>query len=374
VLYVSLTLPLILLGLIYLAIWRSKAWVVVYIGCAVFFILCHPLSNNVFVGLVLELQLVAMLVVIPLARALRPGRKWLPICLPIAATAASYAYFSWVAVRYSVEFNRLRDEYGFESMEDRVPLPGPNLRSAVLKSETSALVQDLENRVTNATGIGVSRNSRLKLLHERTVLSFVNSPGFGVQRMFVPTESAMKWGVREKDTPVPQPVPRAAPPESIQAGEPTRAIAVPDGLQVIHQIGVVDFSYPSGRGYTRDRRHVAGFLPHGFSKPPAWGDNWAVDTIDLVSLLCHAEPVAYVSDNLPRMDELKDAPTRPLDAFEAGGLKQLVDGEYLVVGEAADKLRMLGSVRAVEQCEKCHGAERGDLLGAFSYTLRRKGQ
>jgi hypothetical protein len=373
-LYMSLTLPLVLLGISYLAIWRSKTWIVVYIGCTVFAIGCGGLSHNAFIALVLQTQFVTMLAAIALARAMRPGRTWLPICLPIVVTAASYAYYSWIAIRDSVEFNHLREEYAFESMEDRVPVPALKLRPAALKSNTSALVQDLENRITNATGIGASRNRRLNLLHELTVLSFVRSPGFGVSRMIVPTESTLKRGVREHDPPVPQPAPRIAPPESIQAGEPTLTSAVPDSLQAVHQIGVVDFSYPSGHGYARDRRHVAGFLAHGFSKVPAWGDEWTVQTIDLVSLLCHSEPVAFVSDNLPRMDELKEAPTRPLDAFEAGGLKQLMDGEYLVVGEAGEKLRMLGSIRAVEQCVKCHGAERGDLLGAFSYTLRRKEQ
>jgi hypothetical protein len=371
-LYVSLTLPLVLLGISYLAIWRSKRWILVYIGCTVFAMAVAGSAENVFVVLVLELQLVTMLVAIPLARAMRPGRTWLPICLPIVATAASYPYYGWIAIQDSVEFNRLQEEYAFESMEDRVPVPAPKLRPAALKSNTSALVQDLENRIT--TGIGAARNYRLKLLHERTVLSFVRNPGFGVQRMIVPTESTLKWGVRELDAPVPQPAPRISPPESVQPGEPTLTIAVPDSLQVVHQMGVVDFSYSSGQGYARDRRHVAGFLPHGFSKVPAPSDEWTIQTIDLVSLLCHSEPVAYVSDNLPRMDELKEAPTRALDAFETGGLKQLMDGEYLVVGEAGEKLRMLGSIRAVEQCVKCHGAERGDLLGAFSYTLRRKEQ
>ncbi len=31
---------------------------------------------------------------------------------------------------------------------------------------------------------------------------------------------------------------------------------------------------------------------------------------------------------------------------------------------------MLGAVRSAKQCVKCHGGSRGDLLGAFSYTLR----
>ena len=30
---------------------------------------------------------------------------------------------------------------------------------------------------------------------------------------------------------------------------------------------------------------------------------------------------------------------------------------------------MLGAIRSAKQCVQCHGGQRGDLLGAFSYTL-----
>jgi hypothetical protein len=33
---------------------------------------------------------------------------------------------------------------------------------------------------------------------------------------------------------------------------------------------------------------------------------------------------------------------------------------------------MLGLARSVKQCVACHGGARGDLLGAFSYVLRRE--
>jgi hypothetical protein len=71
------------------------------------------------------------------------------------------------------------------------------------------------------------------------------------------------------------------------------------------------------------------------------------------------------------MDELAEAPTRTLDRFEALALAQLRSGEELVVEENADKLRMLGSLRAAKQCTDCHSVNRGDLLGAFAYRLCR---
>jgi hypothetical protein len=79
----------------------------------------------------------------------------------------------------------------------------------------------------------------------------------------------------------------------------------------------------------------------------------------------------YVSENLPRMEELKSAPTRNLSAFEQDGLKALRGGEDLVVDSHLNQIRMVGSIRATKACMKCHEVNRGELLGAFSYLLQR---
>ena len=129
-------------------------------------------------------------------------------------------------------------------------------------------------------------------------------------------------------------------------------------------------SIPEGFGYLKDRRHVAGFVSHRFSQVPEPARRWRVQTLDLVSLLLHDEPRVYVSDHLPAMGKPHNTPTRPLDRFERFGLETLERGEDLFVSEAEGGLRMLGAVRSVKQCVKCHGGGRGDLLGAFSYTLR----
>ena len=140
-------------------------------------------------------------------------------------------------------------------------------------------------------------------------------------------------------------------------------------LQELHTAGLLDFINFANFGYVKDRRNVAGFQSHRFSKVPGPAEGWRVQTLDLVGLLLHKDPVAYVSANLPRMDELKKAPTRPLDRFETGGLKKLRGGEDLVTAEAGANLRMFGAIRSAKQCVDCHGGQRGDLLGAFSYTL-----
>ena len=65
-------------------------------------------------------------------------------------------------------------------------------------------------------------------------------------------------------------------------------------------------------------------------------------------------------------------PTRPLNAFEQEELGALRRGGDLMVQERADRVYMLGSIRAVKQCVHCHHVPRGELLGAFSYKLVRK--
>jgi hypothetical protein len=115
---------------------------------------------------------------------------------------------------------------------------------------------------------------------------------------------------------------------------------------------------------------VAGFQAHQFSAVPQPERRWRLQHLDLVGLLLHVTPVAYVSAQLPRMDELRTAPTRPLDVWEDAGLASLRSGQDLFVRETAHGLRMLGAIRSVKQCLECHGGEPGTLLGAFSYTLR----
>jgi hypothetical protein len=62
--------------------------------------------------------------------------------------------------------------------------------------------------------------------------------------------------------------------------------------------------------------------------------------------------------------------TRPLDIFEIAGVAELSQGKQLFVRHKDNVIRMLGALRATEQCLKCHtDNKKGDLLGAFSYTF-----
>jgi hypothetical protein len=137
-----------------------------------------------------------------------------------------------------------------------------------------------------------------------------------------------------------------------------------------HLDGVLDFLNPRGFGFVKDRRHVAGFQSHQFSNLPGPPSQWELRTLDLISLQMHETPVAYVSSELPRMDALGKAPVRPLDSFESAALGRLVGGEDLVVGRSQTGMRMVGSIRSTKGCIRCHEGQRGELLGAFSYTLQ----
>jgi hypothetical protein len=214
----------------------------------------------------------------------------------------------------------------------------------------------------------------LRQLHEDTVTLFVNSPGFGMARVFRPSERNLGPGAWADPPFIPQP---GAPLESAGSpGDLERDARDPDAKSFydMHQSSVSDFVYRTGFGFFKDRSHVAGFKPHRFSDTPAPAKPWTLQTVDLVGLLLHDEPVVYVSSHLPRMDELREAPTRRLDTFESVGLAGLRRGDDVFVRERAGGLRMLGAIRATKQCTSCHDCQRGDLLGAFSYTLRREGR
>jgi hypothetical protein len=313
----------------------------------------------VFVMLVLKAVWIqaALLVVALLVLLVPRWGRWLYLPASVTATLVAYGITGHSALEEQREFDRLRERFAFESMEDRLP-PRPPTASRPALADPARLTL-LENSIDMG---GTSRAESLQALHERQVQSFVNSPGFGVTRMMYFTGEDVKLGERP---PVPQPG------LGRDGSPPDRWEPVKGPWPDVHKASVLDFVNPAGFGWVKDRRHVAGFQKHGFSKVPDPADTWRVGTIDLIGLLLHPEPAAYVSANLPRMDELRDAPTRPLDPFEAEGLGRLRGGEELFVRGSDKQARMLGAVRATRQCLACHGGDRGDLLGAFSYTLRR---
>jgi hypothetical protein len=140
--------------------------------------------------------------------------------------------------------------------------------------------------------------------------------------------------------------------------------------------GLSDFLNPRGFGYVKDRAHVAGFKSHGFRSDtyPAWRSEywrWQVQHIQLVGILSYEKPLVYLTDRLPSMEQVRQGKTRPLDYVEEAALTALRDGDDLFLASKGNTVRMLGALRATKSCQQCHDAEVGDLLGAFSYSLRR---
>ena len=142
-----------------------------------------------------------------------------------------------------------------------------------------------------------------------------------------------------------------------------------DELLSMFSSGNHDFLDRRRIGLVQDRDHVVGFVPHRFTRKPESKTDFQLVRLELVSLLKHKPPVAYVSEHLPQMDELRDAPTRPLDEFERRAIDQLRSDEDLVIDDAPNRIRMVGSLRAGKDCLECHSVRRGELLGAFSYEL-----
>lgn len=287
----------------------------------------------------------------------------------VLSTIATLGAFSPVAVETFErrrEYAELRRQFPYESIEERLPhSPSPAEPLPIAAQEyLIAFENELEKNQAYRTRI-------LKRLHEETTNLFVESPGFGYGRMVRgsrPNQFALVEELRNGQ-PIPQPG-SSAPLERSVDRPPEMSSPIPEEINDLHLNSVLDFVHPKGFGYFKDRKHVAGFQAHGFSAVPA-EKKIAVESVELVGLL-HGEPRVYLSPSLPRMDELKTAPTRSLDAFEQDGLVRIHKGEDLITRPENGSIRMLGSIRSAKQCIACHGGERGDLLGAFSYVLRGK--
>jgi hypothetical protein len=290
----------------------------------------------------------------------------LAIAGPMFGCCAVTGWFVWDDQR---ELARFRTQYPYESVEER--LPRPSVTVAALTQEARRSLDDVERRLEKVSTSDLRpneslRSSVLKQLHEDTLRTFVSSPGFGQMRLaFRPSRFWLNYRLR-RNPPIEQPRPPMLS-AGVGENEPWKLLPPEPELEEIHQESVIDFVNPTGFGYVKDRKHVAGFQPHQFGETPRGGRT--VASVELLGLLLHPEPVVYVSPHLPNMEELRGAPTRPLDRFEAAGLEAIQRGEDLFVGETPTGVRMLGAIRNASQCLQCHQGNRGDLLGAFSYRL-----
>jgi hypothetical protein len=365
-LYVTLPFALIVIGVAIYAARREPhpiRWVEFFCIGGTLTVMCTLLCGAPVVLAVFVLLSGALVIWYGIRSRLR---TFLP--LVVVAVAIPYGLVGWSAAQNVARHDQLRQEYPLESLAGRVPEPRAALRVPLSAGAVEKLGQ-FEDAVRGEAGFTM-RTYQLQALHERTTNEFVNSPGFGALRMAHSgriTAESLKADSRPEAPSQPGSPAGWAPGEPF---EPTSG-ADRDALVGLHTGGVLDFVNPRGWGYVKSRDRVAGFLPHRFSKVPE-AKVWVVQRIELVGLLKHPEPVVYLSDRLPAMTELRDAPTRSLDDFESAGLEAVRRGEEGFAARRGDVARFVGGIRAAKQCVECHGGERGDLLGAFSYTLRAK--
>ncbi len=343
-------------------------------------------------GLLGRFQLAQILVLLLLS-TICGIRKWPSRRFAAAGLVATLFLAAVVGTHGVLLATRAREHHPMESLAQRlgakaeVPATPSRLTTAAVASleETEKhFSNQMERRIFSPYK---KRRAALEMIHASQVLQFISSEGFGIGRFLTPAISDVAL---PEERPLPQPSVLAATPPRSTGDRPAPWLPVPktDGTRLalykLHIESSFQFLDPIRFGLVRDVEHVAGFRSHAFrdvdrlerqfqqdqntSAPDR--RSWVLERVELVSLLSHDEPGVYVSKNLPRMDELAGTRLRPLDRFETLAINQLRDGESLVVRGHGDQLKMLGSLRAVNQCSDCHQVPRGTLLGAFSYGFR----
>jgi hypothetical protein len=162
----------------------------------------------------------------------------------------------------------------------------------------------------------------------------------------------------------------------------------------MHAVYVEKFIQSSGFGIGRMTQDL-----RNFSELVLNGQPYVVEKVELIGLVKHPEPTAYVISStrltVPpdrKSNDTRDVvwtppqkalftnnmpgliTTRALTAFETNALVELREGRNEVVGMENGAPAILGAVRARRECLKCHDGESGTLLGAFSYLMALSGK
>jgi hypothetical protein len=138
----------------------------------------------------------------------------------------------------------------------------------------------------------------------------------------------------------------------------------------MHAVYVEKFIQSSGFGVARMTQDL-----RNFSELVLHGQPHVVERVELIGLVKHPEPTAYVVPWGPPQkaffttNSARHVKTRALTAFETNALVELRKGGNEFVGMDNGAPAILGAVRARRECLKCHDGESGALLGAFSYSM-----
>lgn len=284
-----------------------------------------------------------------------------------------------------------RKKYPLQSLAGRL-----KYEAARTPKSSPPLSNDAKEVLAERTRFPVFGSESMRLLHEEKVEEFVARSGFGVGRMMYNPRSPGNFEPEES-----KPIPLAKVPESSGHGPSlalpsTRAAAhgsarlMPTVKEMLElHVGGASMFTDWNAGYAKSVDAVAGFTSHRFldhltppidfaqprPKPGAehahQNKYWMLTRLELTSLLKHDTPRVYLSEHLPRMEDLSSTRTRELTEFEAAALAKLQAGEEIVVAATVNRIEMLGALRAGKDCRQCHEVPQGTLLGAFSYDFRR---
>ncbi|HUE73296.1 MAG TPA: hypothetical protein VMP01_20630 [Pirellulaceae bacterium] len=320
------------------------------------------------------------------------------ICLVFSLRHRSLIAAVWLALVLSIglshvarrgrvwDLHRLRAQYPFVPLTDRLAYEDARNRGESAEKTFIQLAEPVEKRLAKLEkDSNTSRRYMLERLHDAQYERFIAAPGFGLVRTRRVNEQNLElWEKYVPPEGTPKSLPLAAAVKSEQP-LPLEAEIAPDApfafpqpldLEDSADRARKDFLNPDRFGYVRGRE-ASGFVSHQLMHLPSLGGStteseaWQLDRLELVSLLKSPQPAVYLSDELPNMERLANVPTRPLNEFEREALSKLRTDEDLVVRYSANTIRMLGSLRAGKTCLECHSVQRGALLGAFSYELRR---
>lgn len=261
----------------------------------------------------------------------------------------------------------------------------PDLNDAAKKKSAArpVLSEAAVKRLAETEKALADPDKALARLHQEAFKAFALREGFGMERMIrtLTPPVAEKWASEDIEK------------------EPKTELA--KELEPLHGIGAITFSRSAkGKAAKKDEaKHT--------SPVHAVHSMWRLSQIDLVGLMKNPQPTVYISPKnndmllpkereelqkrlpkekltggfpggsdvvvinptLPGMEMLKGLKQRAPDEFELAALDALRQGEDFFVRQKNREIRMVGSLRAVGQCASCHDAERGTLLGAFSYRL-----
>lgn len=150
---------------------------------------------------------------------------------------------------------------------------------------------------------------------------------------------------------------------AVQRDDPSR------GLLRMHDDFVLAFIDSEGFGQRR-LPAMAGVL-----HKPVDGARWYVAHLELIGIAKHNPPQVFSNEMSIFHQQNKETPPphtagRAMTTWEKRALRELDAGQRLIVEKQGKGLRVVGAIRAGDECLGCHKNKRaGDMLGAFVYSL-----